>query len=148
MNGHVLETALEQFAVDLAQFFFVFNRKNDRIGLRVNISGGRFAGCMNDLSGQKAKRQIAANDDVVIKRNWINVTGSSQYCSQRLERMSSFFQEQLADGVVAGPVEDGFSAIVFGLWISAMGQKQFNDFWLGRFGFFVAAAASAGVLDG
>ena len=121
MNGHVLETALEQFAVDLAQFFFVFNRKNDRIGLRVNISGGRFAGCMNDLSGQKAKRQIAANDDVVIKRNWINVTGSSQYCSQRLERMSSFFQEQLADGVVAGPVEDGFSAIVFGLWISAVG---------------------------
>ena len=51
MDGHMLETAIEQFAVDLAQFFFVFNRKNDCIGLRVNISGGRFAGCMNDLSG-------------------------------------------------------------------------------------------------
>jgi hypothetical protein len=33
VDRHVLEAALEQFAVDLAQFFFVFNRKNDRIGL-------------------------------------------------------------------------------------------------------------------
>jgi hypothetical protein len=47
----VLQAALKQFAVDLAQFSLVSDGENDRIGLRVNISRGRFAGCMNDLSG-------------------------------------------------------------------------------------------------
>jgi hypothetical protein len=76
---------------------------------------------MDDLGGQKAERQIAANDDVVIKREWINVTGSWPYCSQRFEKMSSFFEEQSADGVVPGPVEDGFSVVVFCVRVSAVG---------------------------
>lgn len=56
VNGNVLEAALKQLAVDLAQFSLVADGENDRVGLRVDISGGRFAGCVDDLGSQKAER--------------------------------------------------------------------------------------------
>ena len=56
MDWHVLEAALEQLAVDLAQFRFGFHREHDGVGLGIEISGGRFAGCVDDLCSQKAER--------------------------------------------------------------------------------------------